>query len=38
MFKKMSAGLATPTVVAVVISVRFLRPWYLRWGATGEEA
>ena len=37
MFKKMSAGLATPTAIAVVIYVRFLRPRYLRWGAIGEE-
>ncbi len=37
MFKKMSAGLATLTTVAVVIYVHFLRPWYLRWGATDKE-
>lgn len=37
MFKKMSAGLAILTAFAVVIYVRFLRPWYLRWGATREE-
>lgn len=37
MFKKMSAGLATLTGVAVVIYLRFFRPWYLRWGATDEE-
>ncbi len=37
MFKKMSAGLAILTGVAVVLYVRFLRPWYLRWGATREE-
>lgn len=37
MFKKISAGLATLTAVAVVIYVRFLRPWQLRWGATDEE-
>jgi hypothetical protein len=38
MFKKMSAGLATLTAVVVISYVRFLRPWYLRWGATDEEA
>ncbi len=37
MFKKMSAGLAFLTAVAVVIYVRFFRPWYRHWGATGEE-
>ena len=37
MFRKMSAGLATLAAVAVVIYVRFLRPWSLRWGATDEE-
>lgn len=37
MSKKISAALATLTAIAVVIYVRFLRPWYLRWGATYEE-
>jgi hypothetical protein len=37
MFKKISIGLATLTAVAVVITVRFLRPWYVRWGATDKE-
>ena len=37
MFKKMSAGLAALTAIGVIIYVRFLRPWYLRWGATDEE-
>ncbi len=37
MIKKMSAGLAILTAVAVVIYMRFLRPWYLHWGATDEE-
>jgi hypothetical protein len=37
MLKKISIGLAALTAVALVIYVRFLRPWYLRWGATDEE-
>jgi hypothetical protein len=37
MFKKMSVALAALTAAAVVIYVRLLRPWYLRWGATNEE-
>ena len=37
MFKKLCVGLATLTAVAMVLYVRFLRPWYLRWGATDEE-
>src|SRR5690348_7187678 len=38
MFKKMSVGLAALIAVAVFIYIRLLRPWYLSWGATYEEA
>ncbi|MBA2679584.1 MAG: hypothetical protein H0U76_14455 [Ktedonobacteraceae bacterium] len=37
MLKKISIGLATLTALAVAIYIRFLRPWYVRWGATDEE-
>ena len=37
MFKKLYVGLAALIAIAIVLYVRFLRPWYLRWGATEEE-
>ncbi len=37
MVKKISIGLAALAAVAVVMYLRFIRPWYLRWGATDEE-
>jgi hypothetical protein len=37
MLKKISVGLATIGAVAAGVYALFIRPWYLRWGATDEE-
>ena len=37
MYKKLCVGLTALIAVAMVLYIRFLRPWYLRWGATDEE-
>ena len=37
MYKKLCVGLTALIAVAMVLYLRFLRPWYLRWGATEEE-
>jgi hypothetical protein len=37
MFKKIGIGLAAMGAVSLGVYLRFIRPWQLRWGATGEE-
>jgi hypothetical protein len=37
MLKKVSLGLVTLGAAAVGVYLRFIRPWYRRWGATDEE-
>ena|SRR6266566_4530244 len=37
MCKKIAIGLASLGAVAAVKYLRFIRPWYLRWGATDAE-
>ena len=37
MFKKIGLGLAILGGASLGVYLRFIRPWQLRWGATGEE-
>jgi hypothetical protein len=37
LFKKIGVGLAALAAISLGVYLRFIRPWQLRWGATGEE-
>ena len=37
MFKKIGLGLAVLGAISFGVYLRFLRPWYLHWGATNKE-